>query len=540
MSQGAADVILVGSRVLTMDPARPIADAVAFREGRVLAVGNAADLREHRGPHTEVRELQGATITPGLIDAHLHPIQGLELAVGADLGGLTTGAAFLAALRAEADRALAEDSDPWVRGWNLDYDVFHDVPPTARAIDDAVRGLPALVVLFDCHTAVASSAALRRAGITGAREFADTSEIVVDADGRPTGELRELPAYTPVLEAAPAPSQEETLAHARSLLAGLGASGLTGGTIMDGKAASLDLLAELDRRDLPVRIVTAIDHEPGFDEERTRANLALRDRRGERWRGGVVKLYTDGVVETGTAWLYEPDTAGGGTEPFWKEPGAYERTVARYAAAGFQVATHAIGDRAIRCAIDAYRAVGVTSAGAPHRIEHLETLDDRDLTALAEHGITASLQPLHMQWRKADGSDDWSRRLGPERAARAWRAGDLLRAGVPLALGSDWPIAQSDARVGLAWAMLRRKPGDPDAPVFEPAQRLTPMQALHGYTRAAAVAQGDTDLGALIPGYRADYAVWADDPTRIPPDQLVELPVHETGIDGRPVHRTNA
>lgn len=538
MSLIHADTILTGAHVITMDPGRPLAQAIAFRDGRVLAVGDDVELRELRGATTDVRDLGGATVTPGLIDAHVHPIQGLEFAVGVDLAGIRHAETFLAALRAEADRVLAEDAEPWVRGWNLDYDVFRHLPCTAAAIEDAVRGLPALVVLFDCHTALASTAALDRAGITGAREFPDTSAIVVDDSGRPTGELRELGAYTPVLEAAPAPTRAQTLANALEVLTGLGASGLTGACIMDGKSDSLGLLDELDALGLPVRIVTAIDHEPGFDGERTRANLALRDRRGARWRGGVVKLYADGVVETGTAWLYEPDADGEGTESFWRDESAYARCVQTYARAGFQVATHAIGDRAIRSAIDAYTAVGVRTAGPAHRIEHLETLADADLAALADAGITASVQPLHMQWRKEDGSDEWSRKLGRERAARAWRVGDMVRRGVPLALGSDWPIAQADARVGLAWAMLRRTPGDRHAPVFEPEQRLTPMQALHGFTRGAALAQGDADLGILAPGFRADYAVWAEDPTAVSPDRLIETPVHETAIDGITVSRT--
>lgn len=529
-----ADTIVTGARVVTMDPRRPEATAFAIRDGRFLAVGDDDLLRELRGTGTVVHDLGGAAVTPGLIDAHLHPLQGLELTAGIDLGGITTATALRAALRAEADRALAEDAEPWVRGWNLDYDVFHEIPMTADAIEDAVRGLPALLIVFDGHTALASREGLRRGGITGPRETDDSSLVVVDAEGIPTGELRELGAYEPVRLAAPALDRAQTLAAGHELLQGLRSSGLTGGTIMDGGFATLDLLDAMEQGPgLPIRIVSAIDHEPGFDTARTAENLRMRDRRGERWRGGVVKLYADGVVETGTAWLYEPDTAGEGTAPFWKDAAAYARTVRGYAEAGFQVATHAIGDRAVGEVIDAYLAAGVRSAGgAPHRIEHLETTTDRDVARLAAAGITASMQPLHLQWRKADGSDDWSRRLGPARAARAWRVRDYWEAGAPVALGSDWPIAQNDARIGLAWAQLRRRPGDRDAPVFEPHQVLTPYQALHGYTVGAARAQGDTDLGRIAPGFRADYAVWAENPLHVAPDDLPDLPVQRTVVGG--------
>ena len=157
---------------------------------------------------------------------------------------------------------------------------------------------------------------------------------------------------------------------------------------------------------------------------------------------------------------------------------------------------------------------------------------------MAEHGIIASLQLLHMQWRLPDGRDAWAERLGAERAAKAWRAGDLLGAGVPLALGSDWPVADLDARVGLAWAVLRRTPGDRDAFVYEPEQRLTPAQALTGYTRAAALAQGDRDLGIIEAGARADLALWAVDPTAVPGDDLLGIPVTATYLDGERLDNT--
>lgn len=545
-----ADTILIGARVITMNPRRPEASAVAIRAGRILAVGDAADLADYRGPRTVVQDLAGASVTPGLIDAHMHPIQGIELAVGIDFGGVRDPETFLRMLADETARVADGSAGGWVRGWNVDYDLFSTLPMTAAAIDAATAGAPAFLMFFDGHTALANTEALRRAGITGARRFGDTSEIVVDEAGRPTGCLREDSAFDIVLRTAPEYTRAETLDRVRGILGGLAASGITGGCIMDGNPATLDLLHELDGgasadpetpSGLPVRIVSAMAHNPGYDEERTRHHLAQRDRRGTRWRGGLVKLFADGVIDTGTGWLYEPDTHGDGGTSFWADADEFERVVHRYAEAGFQIATHAIGDRAIGETIDAYLAAGVHSNGtAAHRIEHLELLADRDLRRMAHAGIIASVQPLHMQWRKADGSDFWAERLGPERAALGWRVRDMIDAGAPVALGSDWPVAQTDARIGLAWARLRREPGNRDAPVFEPDQVLTPYEALQGYTVWAAEAQGDRDLGVIAPGYRADLVVWADSPLDVGADELLHLPVLTTIVDGQPVFAASA
>lgn len=510
--------------------------SIAVAGGRVLAVGEAAEIADaFRGPRTQVDSVAGSTVTPGLIDAHLHPIQGVELCQGADLASVRDLRELRNALAAEAARVRSEGGSGWVRAWNLDYAAFDGEPLTARLVDDAVGGLPAMVFFFDFHTAIASSEALRLAGITGARSFEDTSEIVVDAAGIPTGELREDSAYQPILEIAPKPSREQTLEAARATFAKMRRSGLTGGTIMDGNSETLDLLEALDMTGmgLPVRIVSAMDVKPSYSAEQRAGIAAQRDRGGKRWRGGVIKLYADGVIDTGAGWLYEADADGDGLTGFWPDPAAFVAAVREFADAGFQIATHAIGDRAVGETITAYEAVGsIARSGVPHRIEHLETLDPRDVARLAAAGITSSMQLPHMQWRIADGSDEWARRLGPVRAARAWAAGTVLRAGAPLALGSDWPIADLDARVGLAWAMLRRAPGDLNGFVYEPEERLTAAQALHGYTRGAALAQGDDDLGIIRAGARADLAVWSADPLEASGDDLATLPVRATYLDG--------
>ncbi|MGX6447762.1 amidohydrolase [Patulibacter sp. S7RM1-6] len=536
-SSTSRDLLLVGGRVRTLDPTRPSASAVAVRDGRIVAVGDDAEVRAQAPAGAETIDLGGAAVVPGLVDSHLHPVWGSDLAVGCDLRGLKTLDGVAAALR-EARAALPAGA--WLRGWGLDYAAFAGGPIASARLGDVLEGVPALILFYDLHTGLASPEALRAAGVTGPVEFDDASEVAVDDQGVPTGELLELSAYRHVLAAAPQRTADEHRDAVAATLRRLASLGLTGVHAMDGSPEDFALVRELEARgDLPIRLVVPLWQTPDVTDEQIAAHLPLLHERGERWRGGIAKLFVDGVIDTGTGWLYEPDSEGDGTEPFWPDPARYAEVVARFARAGFQCVTHACGDRAVRAALDAYRAADARPAnGAPHRIEHLETLQDDDLRRLAAEDVVASMQPLHMQWREGDGSDSWATRLGPERTARAFRTRDILDAGAHVALGSDWPVAQEDPRIGMAWARLRRTPGERDAPVFEPGQALTAEEALEGYTTWAAHAIGEGhERGRVAEGYLADLTVLAEDPVETDADALLELPVRLTVTDGEVVHR---
>ncbi|MEU0940917.1 amidohydrolase [Embleya sp. NPDC005971] len=526
------DGAIVNANVHTMDPARPVAEAVAWRDGRITLVGTSAEVLASR-PSGSLVDAHGGTVTPGLIDSHTHPIWGAELARGADLGGLTSFRDVLAALRAEAD-ATVRKGEQWVFAWNLDYAALEGRPIRGVDFTDAVHAMPTVVMFHDLHTGVATDAALAHAGIDGSETFADQSVVVVDADGRPTGELREPSAYKLLLRACPQVTRSQLREHTTRVLRDFARTGLTGGVVMDGSLDTLDLLAEIETtEDLPVRLDVALWHEPGRGDDGVEEFVARRTDRGRRWRTGMIKLFLDGVVETGTAWLYEPDTCGHSHKSYWTDRERFADVVSRYAAEGFQIATHAIGDRAVGEVVEMYRRVGVLAAnGAPHRIEHIETLTDADLSGMGRLGATASMQPLQMQWRRHDRSDKWSSRLGPDRASRAYRTRDMLDLGIPLALGSDWPVAPFDPRVGMAWAQLRRPPGLAGRAVFEPHQVLRPAEALHAYTVAAAKALGDTSRGRVVEGMAADLTCFGGDPLRVPADELPELPVLATIVDG--------
>jgi len=528
-----ADRVILGASIATLDPERPHATAVAFRDGVIVAVGDAADVQQECDARTERIDGAEMVVTPGLVDAHIHPFW-VDTVAGVDLSECTT----LAEARDTLARERARSGDgAWVQGWGLDYAVFKDARIDGASIDEAVGGNPALVKFFDGHTAVASRTALQLAGITEPITLEGSAEVVVDENGRPTGELREEGAISLVLAVIPPLTDAERYDRVVEVQRTLNSLGLTAVHVMDGNPGTFDLLRELEAAgDLTTRAVVSFWQSPETPPEELETRLALRGEHGRLWRGGVAKFFLDGVVETGTAWLMEPDSHGAGTQPFWEDPERYAQTVGRYAAAGFQCVTHAIGDRAVREALNVYKAVGAAD-GIMHRIEHIETLQDSELPRFAAEGVVASQQPIHLKWRQPDAGDEWTARLGPERVARAWRFGDLLASGATLALGSDWPVAPCDPRLGMAWARLRRRPGDRDGVVFEPGQRLTGAQALAAYTAGNAKAVGESGVaGRIAVGFRADLTGFAEDPVACDADTMPELPVRLTVVDGRAVH----
>ncbi|MCX4683436.1 amidohydrolase [Kitasatospora purpeofusca] len=504
---------------------------VAVTAGRITAVGPAELLAPLRGPATTVHEFPDAAILPGLTDAHAHPVWGaISTGSGTDLSGAVTLDEVLARL---ADAAAGHPADDWITGFDLDVNVF-DGEPHGAFLAEHLPGRPVSLLTRDAHALVVSPRAVELSGLTGRESFTDASSVVVDGAGRPTGYVLELQAMDLVFAHYPEVPLDTAAAHVRAQLERFARSGLTGLHALDFGEPSEEVFRHLEERgELPLRVrcspLVPADSTPDVWQR----IAGLQGLGGRRWHVDGVKFMLDGTADNGTAWFEHPDVHGENREPLWRDTDAYRAAVRFFTGRGIPTATHAIGDRAVRFALDVFEETG-RAPRAPHRIEHLESVPDDLLPRFARLDVVAGLQPVHAtRQTRADGTDNWSRRIGPERAARGWRTRDLLDHGAVVALGSDWPIGPGDPRVGLADCQLRRPVEEPDAAPVQPGQAVTAREAYRAMTVAAAYAAGaDGELGRIAPGFTADLTVLAANPLDLDPGAQAVNPVLATVVGG--------
>ncbi|MFB7595583.1 amidohydrolase [Streptomyces sp. NPDC056160] len=532
------DLVLLSARLLDPGTGSLLPHtALAAGGGRITYLGDDREVRALAGPATTVIDLKGAVVTAGFTDGHVHPVSGAERTMGVDLSGCRDLAAVRTAL---AGRAATLVPGAWLRGWGLDPNAFGDAPVAAASLGPVVDGIPTLIDLFDGHSVLASARALELAGVDGPRRFEQAAEIVCDDAGRPTGLLLEDAACELVEAAAPKATEAEVRARTGEVLREMAAAGLTGGHAMDANGATLTILGALEADGgLPLRLRVAPWCQPGADADAVAELVRLQGTGGALWRVAGVKMFMDGTIDNGTAWLERPDCHGESAHAFWPDPDRYRWVVGELHRAGVPTATHAIGDAAVRHVLDSVeRAQGAGGAPVRHRVEHIETVPDDTVPRFARLGVTASMQPTHCcEYTRADHTDNWSRRLGEERASRAFRCRDLWEAGARVVLGSDWPIAPFPP-LGVMAGARHRRPGDLSLPPHGPEQALTPLQALRGITLNPAWVAGEEDrAGRLAVGYRADLTVLAGNPLDVADADLAGLPVLLTVVDGRPTHR---
>lgn len=470
---------------------------------------------------------KGRHLIPGLIDAHGHVMElGLAaLSLGlADTGSLGEAQAKLAAYAAANPRPL------WVQGWGWNQERWGlGRFPTAADLDTVVKDRPVLLSRVDGHAVWANSAAMAAAGITAATKDPAGGRIVRDAKGRPTGVF--VDAAGALLAKAVPPAQprerDAALAKAQDTLLSVGLTTVADmGTTVDGW---LVMRRAGDAGRLRVRILS---YAHGVDTALAVAGTAptpwLYD---GRLKMVGVKIYADGALGSRGAWLKAPyaDAPRDRGLGFLTDV-QLKNIMSRAAMDGFQTAVHAIGDAANAEVLDAIDELAATYKGDRRwRIEHAQIVDPADLARFAANGTIASMQPTHetSDWRMAEA------RLGPTRLDGAYAWATMLRAGVPLAFGSDFPVESPNPFPGLAAAISREDDKGEPAGGWRPGERVTIVQALAGFTTGAAHAGFAEDrLGSLMPGHMADFLLVDRDVLTATPADLRATQVLETWIGG--------
>ncbi|MEU8540455.1 amidohydrolase [Streptomyces sp. NPDC048717] len=539
-----ADLVFTGGPVFTGDPARTRATSLAVGGERITAVGHD-EVRELIGPRTEVVDLAGRLLIPGFQDAHIHAVfGGMELAE-CDLTSAEDADAYL---RTVAAYAAAHPEEPWITGGGWSMDSFEGGLPTRRQLDSVVPDRPVLLINRDHHGSWANTRALELAGITAATPDPADGRIERDTDGVPTGMLQE-GATALVSRLIPPTTPADRLAgllRAQTLLHSLGITGWQDAILgeFSGRPDPSDAYSAAARDgSLTARVTGALWWDRARGAEQIPELAARRAALGHgRFRAGSVKIMQDGIAENFTAAMTSPylDACGcatANTGLSFVDPEALRTHVTALDALDFQVHFHALGDRAVREALDAIEAALAVNGprGNRHHLAHLQVVHPEDLTRFARLGALANIQPL---WAAHEPQMDELTVpfLGPERAAWQYPFGALVRAGATLVAGSDWPVSSPDPLAGLHVAVNRVQPGATDDRVFLPEQRLDLTTALAAYTAGSAHANGHDDAGSLRPGHLADLVVLDRDILTGPPGEIADARVEQTFVGGVRVH----
>ena len=542
-SPAPAETVVVNARVYTVNAGQPWAEAVAISGGKVLAVGSTKEISAYRGSFTKVIDANGKLVLPGFVDCHIHFMEGSLGLTRVDLNGTKSVAEIQKRVK---EYSVAHPEEKWIEGMGWTYPTFGpSALPDKKFLDEVVPDRPVFLEAFDGHSSWANSKALEMAGITRETPDPPNGKIVRDEKGEATGALQES-AGDLVARFAPKPTRDERLAALRLGMHEANKFGLVRVHSAGGDFQWLALYNELrQKQELSLRFYVAYFLDP---PELTKGEIetieqARRTYHDDWISGGAVKTMLDGVVEAHTAAMLEPysDDPTKTGKLFW-DPAKYKQAVTQLDGRGLQIFTHAIGDKAVRLALDAYQ--GAAEANHTHdmrpRVEHIETISAADIPRFGKLGVIASFQPLHA-YPDEDTLGIWARNVGEERAQRAWVWHSIESTGGVLAFGSDWPVVTLNPWPGVQSALTRKTTEGNPPGGFVPQERISLEDTIKAYTLGAAFAgHREKTEGSIEPGKLADLIVLDRDLFKIEPSQVADTKVLLTMVGGRVVYQDPA
>jgi predicted amidohydrolase YtcJ len=529
-------VYYLHGRIYTNDPQHPWAAAMAVREGKIYCIGGIDTVMLECGggqEDAETVQLKGHFVMPGFNDAHVH-----LGAAGADMLSVQlNGAASVEELQKRLADAIATHAEgEWITGRGWDHTLWPEkVFPTKQQLDAVSPKNPVLLTHVSGHVAVANSAALKIAGITKNSPNPTGGEIERDANGEPTGMLKEGSAMSLVRQNIPEPSEEQRRRGIELVLADAAKNGVT--SVQDNSEWE-DFLVYHDLKEekkLTVRITEWLHFTTSLGElQNMRSEGGVSD---SFLKTGALKMVTDGALGSRTAALlapYSDDPTASGI--LTMDPAKLRQMAIERDKAGFQLAFHAIGDRANRVALDVFEAVA--KANGPRdrrdRIEHAQVVAPEDFPRFASLKVIASMQPSHqttdMRWAE--------QRVGQDRVKGAYAWATLQKSGARLAFGTDYPVEPISPMRGLYACVTRELPDGGPQGGWQPQEKISLEDCIRAYTTGSAYAQFEEGKkGELKRGEYADFVVLSNDLTKVPPSEFVKTRVLRTVVGGRTVYQ---
>lgn len=538
--QTHADILLVNGAVYTMDSGRRWAQAIAIANGRIVFVGTDQDATKYAGSLTKLVNLNGKMVLPGFIDSHIHPVQGALEEQACYLGDFEKAESIDKTI---TEYAQAHKDLDWVIGSGWSLPIYGPNGPKKEALDKLVPDRPAFFISQDGHSGWANSKALEKAGINSFSPDPPNGRIEREADGRtPSGTLRE-GAVELVEKVAPHPTEDQERQAALDVQKKLNKLGILAVQDASVGESTLKTYAALDDANLLTMRVSAcmtLHPEKGpkqidtFKEWRSKYD-------GDLLSARAVKIFSDGVVETKTAAMLEPYVGGDA-----KDIGILNYTPAQLKwfatkldAAGFQIHTHAIGDRAVRCALDALETAQKVNGktNKMHHIAHLQVVHPDDIPRFRRLNVVANFQPY---WAFSDKyiTDLTVPILGEARMKQNYPINSVFRSGAFVVAGSDWTVTTANPLEAIQVAVTRCGIGETADKVFVPEERVSLPDILSAYTiNGAYLGHWEKEIGSLEAGKSADMIVLDKNLFEVSPFDIAKTKVIWTLFKGREVYR---